>query len=90
MLIPVAQVEIYLDNYAVAFKTILSHGIYQNMYFMIIWFNILKRRSLELCKYSVGPDVILCDFFAKIDFLLNSIATVVLSTKSMGFKFSKP
>ena len=30
------------------------------------------------------PDVILCDFFAKIDFLLNSIDTVILSTKIIG------
>ena len=40
--------------------------------------------------FSVGPDVILCDFFAKNDFLLNSIDTVVLSSKIMGFKFSTP
>ena len=39
---------------------------------------------------SVGRDVIPCDFFAKIVFLLYSIGTGVLCTKIMGFKFSKP
>ena len=38
----------------------------------------------------MGPDVILFDFFAKIDFLHNSIDAVVLSTKIIGFKFSMP
>ena len=32
----------------------------------------------------MGPGVILCDFFAKIDFF-NSIDTVVLCTNIMGF-----
>ena len=43
-----------------------------------------SQKLLCRSKPGVGPYVVLCDFCAKIDFLLNSIETGVLCTKNHG------